>query len=116
MRRFHHETYKRATLRRWSEHTYPGQFGKTFHRVASKLGIVRENCGASDPLDVINGGGETDRAGDIRRAGLESVRRFFEGAFFQGNADDHFAAAVPRRNRIENLSPSVERSDSGRST
>ena len=41
------------------------------------------------------------------------MRRFLEGAFFQTNADDHLAATVPRRNRIENCRAPVERADAG---
>ena len=67
-------------------------------------------------FEVINGRGEADRAGDVRRAGLEPVGRFFERAFFQSDADDHFAAAVPGRHRFQNFGAAVERADPGRST
>ena len=44
------------------------------------------------------------------------MRRFLERAFFQSDADDHLAAAVPWRHRIKNLRPTVERADPGRPT
>ena len=57
-----------------------------------------------------------DRAGDIRRARFETVRRFLESAFLERDADDHFAAAVPRRHRFQNFGATVERADAGRAT
>src|SRR6266850_7333224 len=116
MRRLHDKTHQRATLFTRTKHAHSGQLSETFHCVTSKVRIVFENCRASDLFDVIDGGGEPDGAGDIRRAGLESVRRFFENAFFQGNADDHLAAAMPWRHRIENFRARVERSNASRPT
>ncbi len=81
-----------------------------------KLRVVFENCRPPDLLDVINRGCEPDRAGDIWRAGFESMRRFLERALIKSDAYDHFAAAVPRRHRIENLGSSVKRADPSRST
>src|SRR5438552_4075210 len=113
MRGLHYETDKRATVCTRSEDAHPGQLSEAFHRVTSKLCIVLENCRASNPLDVIDGGGEPDRTGNVRRAGFKSMRCFFEGAFFQSNANDHLAATVPWRNGIENLSAPIERTDAG---
>ncbi len=81
-----------------------------------KLRVVFENCRASDTLDVIDRGRETDRARDIRCAGFKSVGRFLKRAFFQSDADNHFAAAVPWRDRIQNRRPSVKRADASRAT
>ena len=84
-------------------------------RVIGELRVVLENRRASDSLEVIDRRGQTDRAGDVRRAGFESVRRFLERAFLERNADDHFAAAMPRRHCIENFRAAIERADAGRS-
>ena len=115
MRGLHHETNKRATVLTWSENTHSRQFSQTFHRITSKMRIMFENCRAADPLDVINRGGEPDRAGDVRCARLKSVGRFLERAFFQGDADDHLPAAMPWGNGIENIGPPVKRPDASRS-
>src|SRR5437588_10890238 len=96
MRRIHHETNQSATLFYWPENARPRQFRETLCRVARKLRVVFENCRASDSLDVINRCREPDRARDARRASLEPLRRFLKYAFFQGDAHDHFATAVPR--------------------
>ena len=81
-----------------------------------KLRVVFENCGASDTFDVINRGRETDRARYIRCPGFKPVRRFLKRAFFQSDAHDHFAAAVPWRDRIQNRRPPVKRADASRAT
>ena len=69
--------------------------------------MVRDR-GTADAFEVIDRGGESDRAGDIRRAGFETVRRFFIGAFLEGYADDHLAAAVPGRHCVQQLGAAVE--------
>src|SRR5207248_11413201 len=57
-----------------------------------------------------------NRTGDVRRASLKPVWRPFERASFQSDTDNHFATAVPRRHRVENLTASVERPHASRST
>ena len=44
------------------------------------------------------------------------MRRILERALFQSDAYNHLAAAVPRRQRIENLSAPIEDADPSRST
>src|SRR6266581_6377691 len=75
-----------------------------------------ENCRPPNPLDIINRGCEPDRVGDIWRAGLEPMRRLLERALVESNAHDHFAAPVPRRHGIEDLSAPIEYADSSWST
>ena len=75
-----------------------------------------KNRRASDPLEIIDRGSESDCAGDIWRARFETVRRFFEGAFLESDAHDHFAAAVPGRHAFQNFGATVERADAGRAT
>ena len=113
MRRFHHETNQRATLPGWSENAHARHFREALDRVCGKLRIMRENFGAPDSFDVINRGRESDRAGNIGSARLESMRRLLERAFFQRHAHDHLAAAVPGREGIENLRAAIKRADAG---
>src|SRR5258707_7211773 len=75
-----------------------------------------ENGCASDSTKVINRRGETDCARDAWGAGFEPMWRLLKCAFFQGDAHDHFAAAVPGRHRIKNLFPRVQRSNTSRAT
>ena len=75
-----------------------------------------KNRRTSDLFEIIDRGRQSDRARDIRRARFESMRRFLEGAFLESDADDHFAAAVPRRHDVENFGATVERTDAGRAT
>ena len=44
------------------------------------------------------------------------MRRLLEHAPLEGDAHDHFAAPVPRRHGIENLSAPIEDTDPSRST
>src|SRR5213592_1762680 len=75
-----------------------------------------ENCRPPNLLDIINRGCKPDRAGDIWRAGLEPMRRLLERALVESNAYDHFAAPVPRRHGIEDLSAPIEYADASRTT
>src|SRR5919106_5437034 len=87
-----------------------------FGCIVSKIRVMLKNCRASDSLDVINRCREADRARNIWRAGLESMRRFLKRAFFQSYTHYHFAAAMPWRHRIEDLGLPIERADAGRAT
>ena len=116
MRGVHHETNQRAALVRMARaRASRAILPSAPSRSRPDRRVVLENRRAPDSLDVIDGCAEPDRAGDVRRAGFEAVRRFLERAFFEGDADDHLAAAVPRRHRIEQLRASVEHADPGRS-
>ncbi len=77
---------------------------------------MRKNRWASDPLEIIDRGCESDRAGDIRRAGFETMRRSLKSAFLECDADNHFAAAVPGRQRFQDFGSTVERAAAGRTT
>src|SRR2546421_45645 len=84
--------------------------------MGSHLRVVFENRRASNLLNVIDRCRQSDRAGNVRCAGFETMRRFLETAFLQGHAHDHFAATVPGRHRIKNSLPAVKHADTGRST
>ena len=58
---------------------------------------------APELLDEIDRGAEADRAGDVRRAGLEPVRRLLELGLLEGDVEDHVAAALPGRHRREQI-------------
>src|SRR5215472_8582708 len=76
-----------------------------------KLGVVLENCSASNPFDVINRCRESDRASNVRRPSFEPVRRFLECALFERDAHNHFASAMPWRDGIQKLRASVKHAD-----
>ena len=116
MRRFHDEPDDGAALARWSEDAHPGQFRETFQRVIGQPRIVFEDRGAANAFDVIDRGGESDGAGDVRRAGFETMRRFLKRAFLQRHAHDHLAAAMPGRYCLKNFRAAVERTAPGRPT
>src|SRR5205823_7246012 len=112
----HYKPNQGAALFVWTENTHSGQFRETLGCIASKVRVVFKNRWASDLLDVLDRSREADRAGDVRCAGLKSVRRFFECALFQSDGHDHLAAAVLWRHSIEDLAASVERAVAGRAT
>src|SRR4051812_33958695 len=105
MRRIHDETDNRSPLSRGAKEAQARQIGHALGGVLSEPGIMLENLRATDLLDVINRGGESDGAGDVGRASLKTVGRLFIGALFQSDADDHLSAPVPRRHRIQEASP-----------
>src|SRR5690242_17698494 len=112
----HHESDQRTALLLWTKYANSRQFREPLSRVTGQMQVMLKNCFASDPLDVINRRREANRASDIGGATLESVRRFLKSALFQGNAHDHFAAAVPGWRCVENFGASTEHADSSRTT
>src|SRR5262245_62088630 len=85
---FHYKSDERPALL-WPENTDSRQFGKSLGSVTGELRIVFENRGTPDLFKIINGGGQADRARNIRCAPFKSVGRFLVAAFFQGDCDDH---------------------------
>src|SRR5438046_10585452 len=106
MHSVHYESDKRAALI-WPEHAHSRQLHEPFGSINGKLRIVLENGGPSNLLEVVNCRSQAYRPCNIRRAGLKSVRGFLEGAFVQSTTDAHFAPAFPRRDGVENLSPTT---------
>src|SRR5207244_10736563 len=100
-------------ISRGSKDVQSRYIGHALQRITSKIDIVLKNFGASDSFKVIDRSRETDGAGNIWRACFETVRRFFERAFFQRNTRNHLTPAMPRRNRIENVQSTIEHADSG---
>ena len=83
MHALHDEADERAAFVLRPEHAHARQFGEPFRGISGQRRIMRKNRRASDPLEIIDRGGKSDRAGDIRRASFETMRRFLEGAFLR---------------------------------
>ena len=77
MRAFHDEADQRAASLVRPEHAHPGQFGEPLCGVAGQFRIVLENRRASDALEIIDRRRQPDRAGDVRRARLETGAALF---------------------------------------
>src|SRR5439155_6399286 len=101
MRGAHHKTNDSTAISPRSKDVQSRHIGNSLQRITSKIDIVLKNFGASESFELIDRSRETDSAGNIWRARFETVRRFFERAFFQRNTRNHLAPAMPRRNRIE---------------
>ena len=76
--------------------------------------IVLGDFFAADGVQIIHRGVQADRAGDVRRAGFELVRRFFPGALVEIDVQNHFAAALVRRHCFQTLPPAIQHADAGR--
>src|SRR5207248_9427065 len=107
MRSVHDKPDKRAPLFLWTKYTGPRQLADTLGCIMRQLRVVLENCRAPDSFDVINRRCEADRACDVGCSCFEAVRRSLKRALLKSDAHNHFATAVPRRNRIKNLSATV---------
>src|SRR5439155_10848988 len=112
MRCAHHKANDSTAISRRPKKGQSSHIGHSLKRITSKIDIMLKNFGASNSFEVIDRSRETDGAGNIWRACFETVRRFFERAFFQRNTRNHLAPAMPRRNRIENVQSTIEHADS----
>src|SRR6266480_6250241 len=108
MRSVHDKPNKRAPLFLRTKDARSPYVREAVSRIIRKLRVVLENCRASDRLDVINCGCQSDRASNVRCASLKPVRWFLECALFERDAYDHFASSVPRRHGIQKLRASVK--------
>ena len=104
-----------AAVRLPSNQVQSGNFRQPFQGVGGETGIVFEDCVPPNPHEILDCGGQANRASDVGRPGFKPVRWLFEAALFQSHARDHFAAAMPWRKRLENLGSSVQAADAGRS-
>src|SRR5205085_1060259 len=113
MRRIHDETdYSRAIFLR-SDDAEPFNFSHSIQRIARKIDIVLKDFPTPNSFQIIDRCGETDRAGNVRRAGFETMGRFFVRTFFERNVNDHLTAAVPRRSGLEDFAATIKSADAG---
>ena len=78
VRRVHDKADYAAAVFCRPNHSQTWNFGHSFQRISGKIDIVLKNFGAPDPFDIIDRRAQSDRAGDIRRARFETVRRFLK--------------------------------------
>ena len=76
---------------------------------------MRRDALEADRLHVVDRRGETDGAGDVRRARLEAGGDPGVAGLLEGDALDHRAAALPGRHRLEKFAAAPQRADSRRS-
>ena len=67
----------------------------------------------AEGVEVVGGRGQPDRAGDVRRAGFELGRGVGVGGPFDPHAADHLAAALVRRELLQQFLPPPEDADPG---
>ena len=89
-----------------ARHEVDGVAGQRLLVVADRL--------AADLLDEIDGQPQPDRAGDVRGAGLEAVRRLLEVGVVDLDIEDHAAAGLPGRHRLQHIVAAVQHAGAGR--
>ena len=107
-----HEPPAAGCSGRRSEDAKAGDVQHPFMGVSGESGIVIKDRLPPDAVQVVDGDAEADGVRDVRRAGLKPVRRLFPGALLILHAQDHLAAAMPRRHFAQKFAPPVQRPDS----
>src|SRR5438132_1228887 len=64
-------------------------------------------------IEIIHRRVEANRAGNVRCASLESMRRLFETALLEINAEDHLPAALIRGHFFQQLASPVQNPEPG---
>src|SRR4051812_39788934 len=106
---------KHAHLPRSARHDiYPGNARYQVEGIGSQRLLVLADRLAADPFDKIAGDTKTDRAGNIRGAGLETVRRVLEVGVVDLDVENRAAAGLPWRHRVEQVVARPQHADPGR--
>src|SRR3954467_13011970 len=103
MRALHLERHDWTLVLRRAENPDRIDLAQPLVGVGRNGGLVGANARLADRIDVVDGGAETDRLDDRRRAGLEAVRRLAIGDAVLEHVADHLASAVKRRHRGEQI-------------
>ena len=90
------------------------QRGQFFAGVGRQFLVVLPDVFPANGVEVIHCGVQTNRAGNVRRAGLEPVRRVLELGLLIFDRQNHFTAALIRRHGVEQFLPSPQHADAGR--
>ena len=77
--------------------------GKLLVGIRAEFLVVLRDVVAADAVEIIHRGVQADGAGNIRRAGLEPVRRVLPRALMKIDGQNHFAAALIRRHVFEHV-------------
>ena len=108
------KTHQPGPARFWPEQSDVVQPRKLIVRVGRQVLVVPENVLAPDAVQVIHRGMQSDRTGDVRRAGLELVRRVFVARLVKIDAQNHLPAPLPGRHGLEQFLPAVKHADARR--
>ena len=87
--------------------------GEPLGRMREQRVLGRPDVCHADAGQVVDGGPQPDRAGDVRRAGLELVRQRCIRRGFERHRFDHVAAALVRRHGVEQIPPAPQHADAG---
>ena len=90
-----------------------GEFGEGGAGEFAEAVVVGADRGASEGVEVVEGGVEADGVGDVGGAGFVALGGGFPGGAFVGDVDDDAAAGLVGGHRIQKLATSVEDADAG---
>ena len=78
-----------------------GNAGQPVNTIAGQCLLVLDDVVASELFNEVDSGAEANRAGNVRGAGLETVRRLLVFGLVEGNVQDHLAPTLPGRHRLQ---------------
>ena len=93
---------------------HPRQRPQPVAGLGCQQGLVPFAVRAVEGLQVPHGRAQSERAGDVRRAGLETLGDPAEGRALEGHLLDHVAAPLVGRHRLQQPGPSPQHADPGR--
>ncbi len=92
----------------------PGIVQELFGAVDQQFVLIGCNLVEPDVVDIVERCAQPDAARDIGRAGFELIRQLVVSGLFEGDRENHVAAALVGGHGIQQFRLSVEDSDAGR--
>ena len=114
MRAFDLETDHRRFARCGPEDAQAVDLAEFFGRVCEQFALACRHRVHAQRGQVIDRRAQADEAGDVRRAGLELVRRVVEHGTVEADFPDHLAAADEGRHRLQVFATRPQRAGAGR--
>src|SRR5690606_6991089 len=109
-----HERNNARSLGGLTNEAQPGNFGKRLASMTDQQILVRGDAVQTYISYIFDCRRHTDCTRNIRRAGLELLRRFTVGGTLETDGMDHVPAALPGRHGVKQSLASVQRTDAGR--
>src|SRR5579859_5807360 len=88
--------------------------GQLFISMRAQFLVVLGDLIAPDSVQVIHRRVQSDRARNVRGAGLEPMRGMLPGAFLIRDAENHLATALVRGHRFKDFLPAIKHANAGR--
>jgi len=92
----------------------PGILDSAVRAVRQQVLLVGVDRGKVERVQIVDGGAQPDRAGDVRRARLELVRHLVVGRLLESHGTDHVPAALIGGHGLEQGQASVQHANARR--